>query len=182
MFIEIAKSESYKLEAARILHHTFINKGSLAWPNSASAIAEVEECIQAPHMCIGYLDDGELLGWIGLRPLYKKTWELHPLVVKTDCQQKGIGRKLLYEAERLARIRGIIGIVLGTDDEGEMTSLSQADINGENILEEIRNIRNLKNHPFEFYQKCGYSIVGVIPNASGQRKPDIWMWKDLADI
>ncbi|EPU1074472.1 aminoglycoside N-acetyltransferase AAC(6')-Ia, partial [Klebsiella pneumoniae] len=42
-------------------------------------------------------------------------------------------------------------------------------------------IKNIKNHPYEFYQKCGYSIVGVIPDANGKRKPDIWMWKKIND-
>ncbi|ENY3597990.1 aminoglycoside N-acetyltransferase AAC(6')-Ia, partial [Acinetobacter baumannii] len=30
------------------------------------------------------------------------------------------------------------------------------------------------------YKKCGYMIVGIIPNANGKRKPDIWMWKDIS--
>ncbi|HBU4467559.1 TPA: GNAT family N-acetyltransferase, partial [Klebsiella pneumoniae] len=94
---------------------------------------------------------------------------------------KGIGRLLINELEKKAKQIGIIGIVLGTDDEYFKTSLSAVDLYGENILDEIRTIKNIKNHPYEFYQKCGYSIVGVIPDANGKRKPDIWMWKKIND-
>jgi aminoglycoside 6'-N-acetyltransferase I len=43
----------------------------------------------------------------------------------------------------------------------------------------IVSIRNLKRHPYEFYQKLGYVIVGVIPDANGPGKPDILMAKSL---
>ncbi|EMA4569887.1 AAC(6')-Ia family aminoglycoside 6'-N-acetyltransferase, partial [Klebsiella pneumoniae] len=146
-----------------------------------SATKEVEECIEKPNICLGIHENEKLLGWIGLRPMYKLTWELHPLVISTQYQNKGIGRLLINELEKKAKQIGIIGIVLGTDDEYFKTSLSAVDLYGENILDEIRTIKNIKNHPYEFYQKCGYSIVGVIPDANGKRKPDIWMWKKIND-
>ena len=57
-----------------------------------------------------------------------------------------------------------------------MTSLSQGDLY-ENLWEKVRDIRNLKNHPFEFYQKMGYIITGVVIDANGLGKPDILMSK-----
>lgn len=178
-FADIAESNELKVAAARILTSTFLDKGNSAWPDLKSALAEVEECVDAPNFAIGLLEGGKLLGWVGLRPMYDKTWELHPLVVKTESQGKGIGALLLGEVERVARGRGLIGIMLGTDDEFSKTSLSQTDLSEGNLLREIEAIRNLDRHPFEFYKKCGYFIVGVAPNANGPRKPDIWMWKSL---
>lgn len=111
--------------------------------------------------------------------MYDKTWELHPLVVAPAHQGQGVGRKLMHALEQRARALGLIGIVLGSDDELFETSLSHVDITGRNALLELQTLTNLKRHPFEFYQKCGYRVVGMIPNANGKNKPDIWMWKDL---
>ena len=86
---------------------------------------------------------------------------------------------IMNEIEKRAKEKGIIGVVLGTDDEKYKTSLSKVDLNNKNIFTEIENIKNINHHPFEFYQKCGYFIVGVIPNANGKNKPDIWMWKEI---
>jgi aminoglycoside 6'-N-acetyltransferase I len=108
-----------------------------------------------------------------------KTWELHPLVIDKQYQNKGIGKLLLKRIEEKAKEKDIIGILLGTDDEMNRTSLSQHEITESNIFDEILNITNLKRHPYEFYQKCGYTIIGIIPNANGLNKPDIWMWKNL---
>jgi aminoglycoside 6'-N-acetyltransferase I len=37
----------------------------------------------------------------------------------------------------------------------------------------------LRGHPYEFYQKMGFAIVGVMPDANGIGKPDIYMAKRL---
>ena len=46
-----------------------------------------------------------------------------------------------------------------------------------NVWEHIRNIQNLKNHSYEFYEKLGYKIIEVMPDANGIGKPDIYMGK-----
>ena len=74
--------------------------------------------------------------------------------------------------------QGGINIFLGTDDEDYMTSLAGTDLYP-NVAEHIINIKNLRKHPYEFYKKMGYMIVGVIPDANGFGKPDIWMAKRI---
>jgi aminoglycoside 6'-N-acetyltransferase I len=179
-FFNINEAEETKKQAANILYITFneIN-GNLWLKNENSAIDVVEECIKGSNICIGIKLENKLIGWGGLRPMYEKTWELHPIVIKKEFQGKKYGKLLISEIEKTAYKNGIIGIVAGSDDETNSTSLSKKEINGDNIFEEIKNIKNYKNHPYEFYKKCGYNIIGIIPNANGQNKPDIWLWKDI---
>ena len=49
------------------------------------------------------------------------------------------------------------------------------------ILGKIGGIQNYSGHPYEFYQKCGYQIVGVLPDVNGPGKPDIFMAKRLTE-
>lgn len=42
-----------------------------------------------------------------------------------------------------------------------------------NIWEQVQRIKNWRGHPYAFYQKIGFIIVGVMPDASGLGKPDI---------
>ena len=104
--------------------------------------------------------------------------QLHPLAAQPSLQGQGIGRALVEDFEDQVRLKGGLTITLGTDDEDGMTSLSDVDLY-EYLWEKIRDIRNYKNHPYEFYQKMGYIITGVVPDANGRGKPDILMSKRL---
>jgi len=180
-FIQLARSsDTIREQAAEILFEASKALFTAAWPDMKSACREVEECCDSDYICIGLAEEEALLGWAGLRPLYEQiTWELHPLMVAPSHQGRGIGSALLREIERIAGDRGILNIFLGTDDEGGLTSLSGTDLYRADLFEEIKNIRNLGRHPYEFYQKNGYRIVGVVPDASGIGKPDILMCKRL---
>lgn len=181
MFINLnTGSDTIKKQAAQILFEASRSITDTSWNTIESAEAEVSECCNDEYIAVGYIHSDDLAGWIGLRPMYGKvTWELHPIMVKPELQKRGIGAKLLNEIERIARERNILTIILGTDDEFGKTSLSKIDLYASNLFSEIENIMNLDNHPFEFYKKNGYTIIGVIPDASGLNKPDIIMGKRL---
>jgi aminoglycoside 6'-N-acetyltransferase I len=100
------------------------------------------------------------------------------MVVRSDRRRNGIGRALVADLESQVRARGGLTVMLGTDDEDAMTTLGGADLYT-NLGQQIAAIRNLKNHPYEFYQKCGYTIIGVMPDANGRGKPDIYMAKKI---
>ncbi len=142
---------------------------------------EVQESLDADRISrIALNDDGRVLGWIGaIREYEGHAWQLHPLVVHPDIQGSGIGRALVDDLEHLVRHFGGTTIYLGTDDEDNMTTLSNVDLYP-NVFEHLGRINNLKRHPYEFYQKLGFVIVGVIPDANGPGKPDIIMAKRVS--
>ncbi|MCC6299344.1 MAG: GNAT family N-acetyltransferase [Anaerolineales bacterium] len=165
-------------QAAQLLVDAFREHWPEAWPTLKAAQEELNEMLETKRIIRAAADDdGNLLGVIGGIPQYDgHVWELHPLAVQPDAQKQSIGRALIEDFEEQVRQRGGLTVTLGTDDEDNMTSLSNVDLY-ENLWEKIRNIRNLKEHPFEFYQKMGYVITGVMPDANGIGKPDILMSK-----
>ncbi len=74
--------------------------------------------------------------------------------------------------------QGGITLYLGTDDEKNQTSLADVDLYPD-LWGQVARIRNLGGHPYEFYQRLGFTIIGVIPDANGLGKPDILMAKRL---
>jgi aminoglycoside 6'-N-acetyltransferase I len=167
-------------QAAQLLVKAFHEHWPDAWPTFAEGLKEVHEMLESERICRVAVDEkGDLLGIIGGIPGYDGlVWELHPLAVQPSIQGQRIGRALVEDFEEQVRLKGALTITLGSDDEDSMTSLSNVDLY-ENLWEKIRDIRNLKKHPFEFYQKLGYVITGVVPDANGIGKPDILMAKRL---
>jgi len=105
-----------------------------------------------------------------------RVWELHPLVVSGSHRRRGIGRALVEDLERLVAARGALTLWAGSDDENNETTLSGRDLYPD-IPESIRTIRNLGDHPYEFYLRLGFRIAGVLPDANGRGKPDIFLAK-----
>ncbi|HYJ80757.1 MAG TPA: GNAT family N-acetyltransferase [Longimicrobiaceae bacterium] len=165
---------------AELLVEGFREMAPEAWPDLASAAGEVTEAFAPDRTCRVAVDgDGSVLGWIGALPMYDgNVWELHPLVVDAARRQQGIGRALVADLEERAREAGAVTMYLGSDDVAGMTSLGGVDL-FPGALERLREIRSLRGHPFEFYRRCGYEVVGVLPDANGPGKPDIFMAKSL---
>ena len=165
-------------QAAQLMVDAFREHWPEAWPTLEDGLQEVNEMLDEQRICRVALDEeGNLSGIIGGIPQYDgHVWELHPLAVQPAIHGQGIGRALVEDFEEQVRSRGGLTITLGSDDEDHMTSLSGVDLY-ENLWDKVKNIRNLKNHPFEFYQKMGYIITGVVIDANGVGKPDIIMSK-----
>jgi aminoglycoside 6'-N-acetyltransferase I len=167
-------------QVSQLLFEGFKKHWPDAWPDLTSATREVHESFGEDRISrVAITDEGCVLGWIGAIQEYDgHAWQLHPLVVHPLHQGCGIGRALVVDLEDRIRQRGGITIYLGTDDEDGMTSLANTDLYPD-VFSHLAKIKNLKRHPFEFYQKLGYVIIGVIPDANGLGKPDILMAKRL---
>jgi aminoglycoside 6'-N-acetyltransferase I len=168
-------------QAAQALVDGFREHSPTSWPDRTAAHAEVLGTLEAGKVCrVARGADGAMLGWVGGRPSYARVWELHPLVVLPAVQRRGIGRALVADLEAQVRARGALTLMLGSDDEDAMTTLSGVELYPD-VWTHVANIRNLRGHPFEFYQKCGFVIIGVVPDANGYGKPDILMAKRIAE-
>ncbi len=117
-------------QAAALLVEGFREHWPDAWPDQGSALAEVREAL-APESALprGARRPGhDCLGWIGGYATYAKVWELHPLVVRPDTQGQGVGRALVADLDARVGERGGLTIMLGSDDEDDMTSLSGVEL------------------------------------------------------
>ena len=178
---DATEDENLNRQMAEILLDGFSDTGTEAWQAIEECEKEVADSLDEKKISrIAIDDEGEVLAWtIGEEIYTNYTWELALLVVRRDAKQKGIGRKMLEDFENEVLKRGGSVVFLGSDDENNRTSLGGIELYP-NPLEHLAKIKNLGGHPYEFYQKCGYTIIGVIPHANGFGKPDIWMTKQIA--
>lgn len=167
-------------QAAELLVLAFREDYPDAWPSLSDGQTEVEEALGSDRIARAAMaDDGRVLGWVGGINSYDgHAWELHPIAVHPEFQRQGLGTALVLDLERQVKARGGGIVYLGSDDETGTTSLAGVDL-FPNVLEKLAKIRNMKGHPFPFYRKLGYVIVGVIPDANGFGKPDILMAKRI---
>ncbi len=103
---------------------------------------------------------------------------VHPLVVHAGHERRGIGRALVDDLEQRVRELGIHTMFVGSDDETGLTSLAGVDLYPD-VLAHLTRLRDHGGHPFSFYQRLGYSVIGVMPDANGFGKPDIYLAKRL---
>ena len=166
--------------AAALLVEAFREHHPRAWPDMEAGREELRECLNPEWIILGAFDaDGVLVGWIGGQPqYYGDVWELHPMVVDERYRRRGIGRMLVLELERRLRERGVLALYLGTDDEDERTSIGGVEV-FPGVLDRLQALRNLRDHPFEVYQRLGFEVIGMIPHANGFGRPDILMAKSL---
>lgn len=177
--IDLCADQKLVQQTAALLLDSFKEHWS-AWSNIDQAVQEVQESLTPNRISRVAVDCHNIvLGWIGGISQYNgNVWELHPLVVRAEFRRQGIGKALVTDLENRVKERGGITLWVGTDDEDQMTSLSGVDLYP-HVWEHITNIQNLRAHPYEFYQKLGFVIVGVMPDANGVGKPDIYLAKSL---
>ncbi|MBA2395979.1 MAG: GNAT family N-acetyltransferase [Ktedonobacteraceae bacterium] len=175
-----ADDETAIRQVAKLLVEDFATDFPDSWPDLESAREEVQASFATGRISRVALDEDEtVLGWVGGISLYDgNVWELHPLVVRVSHRVQGVGRALVADLEECVKERGGLTITLGTDDLFDQTTLSGINL-FPNIWEHLNHLRNLKHHPYEFYQKQGYVIVGVVPDANGLGRPDILMAKSV---
>jgi len=166
-------------QTAALLVAAFHEPYPMAWPTVTDALAELAEMLVPGRINRLALDEdaGIVLGYVGGIPEYEgHVWEVHPLAVHPAYQRQGVGRALLADLEQQVMAKGGLTLWLGSDDESGTTNLFGVDMY-EDFWGKIAGIQNLKDHPYSFYQRCGFVIAGIVPDANGYGKPDILMAK-----
>lgn len=177
--LRAVNSETIIAQLATMLNQAF--PGPDGYPTLHDAREEVLESLPDTRVSLVALDDNnQALGWIGAIPSYRgNAYELHPLVVRADQRSKGIGRKLVTALEKELSQLGAITVYLGSDDVNQQTSIGGIDLYP-NPLEHALQLTSINNHPIAFYSKLGYQVVGILPDANGFGKPDIFLAKRLS--
>jgi aminoglycoside 6'-N-acetyltransferase I len=140
---------------------------------------EVAEALEDDRVCLVARSGETVLGWVGAIPEYSHAWEIHPLVVRQDARGQGIGRALVTALEQHARAEGVLTLYLGSDDDGPVPGTNAGGI--ALFPDPLAHAVNLDvtDHPVGFYRRLGFVVVGLIPDANGPGKPDIWMAKQV---
>ncbi len=170
-------NEEQIIQAAQILTDSLPN----GWPTLEDARDEIKERLIPENRLMVALEENTVIGWGGiLAPIYDgNVFELHPLAVRSDQRKKGVGRAIVISLEEEARKQGGLTIYLGADDEKEDGETSFANANlYEDFYDKIKNFHP-GTHQSGFYLKLGYQIIGVMPDANGIGKPDIYFGKRL---
>jgi aminoglycoside 6'-N-acetyltransferase I len=151
------------------------------WPTFNDAIKEIKALLAPGNTLLAAVEKDTVLG-IGaiLAPIYNgNVFELHALAVRSDRRRQGIARAIVTALEDEARRQGGITIYLGADDERDQGETSLANVNlYEDLPEKLKSF-SPGSHQTGFYLKLGYRIIGVMPDANGVGKPDIFMAKRL---
>jgi len=94
----------------------------------------------------------ELVGFISIKYNNDYTAEIYVMGVSSSCHKKGIGRKLIHEAEKLTREKGCKFLMVKTLGE---------------------------SHPDVHYKKVGFYSLEEIKEIWGEENPCLLMVKNL---
>lgn len=171
------------IEQVAALLVDFAPNQAAAWEDLESAKDTVDEALDEDSIARVALNDaGNVIGFAAAAPQYSHAWELHPVVVARDEQHRGVGRALVGDVEELVAAEGGLTVYLGADDLDKATSLAEEDL-FPGVLEQATELDVRKRrHPVGFFLHLGYEVIGVIPDANGPGRPDIWLGRSVADL
>lgn len=176
---DLGAADNLRIEgAARLLHAAFAPLG--VWTTISEARQEVLDSIAPDRISrVAVAADGEVLGWIGaIREYDGLVWQLHPIVVDEAQRRRGVGRALILDLEALLIARGGMTLWAGSDDLAGETSLGGIDLYSA-LPHAFGEVRSWGRHPLPFYRRLGFHVIGVMPDANGPGRPDIFLGKRL---
>jgi aminoglycoside 6'-N-acetyltransferase I len=164
------------------LSHKAAQQHSPSWLQSVdAALREIRRTSEDGVLTSVALAHGRPKGWIAARQRGQLSWEIHPLLVEPAVSGQGYGKILVLDIERKIRSHGGTSVFLSTSDATNSTNLRDFDLYAD-PLRAIRNIAvrdTVRGHAYQFWQRVGFTVVGVIPDAEGPGVPSIHLAKKL---
>jgi aminoglycoside 6'-N-acetyltransferase I len=176
---DLTAGDSARIEgSARLLHAAFAPLG--VWTTISEARQEVMDSIAPDRISrVAIAAEGVVIGWIGaIREYDGLVWQLHPIVVDEARRKRGVGRALILDLEALLIARGGMTLWAGSDDLAGETSLGEIDLYSA-LPHAFGEVRSWGRHPLPFYRRLGFHVIGVMPDANGPGRPDIFLGKRL---
>jgi aminoglycoside 6'-N-acetyltransferase I len=164
------------IQAAQILTDSL----PLGWPTLDDAMNEINELLVPQNTLLAVVENDTVLGWGGILSKYDgHVFEIHPLAVRSDRRKQGLGKAIVAALEDEARKQGGLTMLACADDEKGNGGTSFANVDLYEDLPEKIKYFSPGTHQSGFYLKLGYKIIGVMPDANGPGKPDIYLGKRL---
>jgi aminoglycoside 6'-N-acetyltransferase I len=179
---DLTADDGAAIEQAAALLVDFAPNRAAAWPDLEAAYETIEEAIDDEDGIarIARNDAGNVVGFAAAAPQYSHAWELHPIVVAADEQGRGIGTALLADVELRVAAEGGLTVYLGADDLDGLTTAADVELFPNPIAHAQALKAQSRRHPLGFFLQLGYEVIGLIPDANGAGRPDIWLAKSVA--
>jgi aminoglycoside 6'-N-acetyltransferase I len=163
-------------QAAALLVESFNNPRG--WPTSTMAREEVSRVI-GEGFARAAIDGATLLGWVGGLPSTRARLGAAP----HRGAAKDLAARHWTRAGRGLRVRGGPSRrAHGHPRHGRRlgyTSLAGVDLYAD-VPRYVPSLHDLgHDHPFLFFRKVGFVVTGVMPDANGRGRPDIYMSKPV---
>jgi aminoglycoside 6'-N-acetyltransferase I len=171
--VSLAQLDDAQLGTLEALTFAAAGEHAPEWlPTSRDAREEITDALAPAITSYVMLDDDVPIAWVAVSHQWGHVWELHPLIVAIEHQRRGHGRRLVEAAEHHAATHGGLTMWVGTSDSTAATSVGGIDLYAD-PLGALATIEARRPHAFQFWQRVGYRIVGVVPDAEGPGKPSI---------
>ena len=178
MFVDLCSLDAARLDQLAALTHAAAREHAPAW---LPTLADVHATIAVARARFGRVmlgADGAPIGWVAAAHVSGRIWDLHPLIVGVAHQRHGVGRALVLEVEREATRAGALVLTVGTSDTTHATSVSDVDLY-DDPLGRLAELSLRTSHAVVFWQRIGFKLTGVIPDAEGPGQPSLQLAKRL---
>jgi aminoglycoside 6'-N-acetyltransferase I len=180
---DLTADDGAAIEQAAALLVDFAPNRAAAWPDLETAYETIEEALDAESIVRVALNDaGNVIGFAVAAPQYSHAWELHPIVVAGDEQGRGVGSALLSDIEEQVAAEGGLTVYLGADDLDGLTTAADTELFPNVIVHAQALKAQSRRHPLGFFLQHGYEVIGLIPDANGPGRPDIWLGRSVAGL